>query len=221
MAPIPERLDVNTESCTSTPGHGKPVNLKTAASFTVLTQTGCAVVPTMELHGNMGIAPSPLSYITGFSVKDSIDNSFATSSQVIDGVIYAADQQASPSPQAVQDALAAFYILGNQTGADYRELGSGSLNGLSLYNGLYTWSTAVDLAAGQTLYLNGGADDVFVFLSAGAFSFGGYAHVSLQGNVSAENVYWVGQTKLEGTHFQILGSLSSSTNINILPFFFY
>lgn len=76
-------------------------------------------------------------YITGLSLIDSADLSYATSSQVVPpGKIYSADSTASPAPLAAVDMGHAYDDASTANPADYSEAYGGALDDKVLYPGL-------------------------------------------------------------------------------------
>lgn len=80
-----------------------------------------------------------------------------------DGTAYGADNTNSPSPLAITDAGHAYDIGMGIEKPTFINAGAGNLDTLSLYKGLYQWTTDVMLPAGGILNLNGELGDVFVF----------------------------------------------------------
>ena len=133
---------------------GNPVNLGTAGSYAILSQTGISTVPPSAITGDMGVSPISATGITGFSLTLDASNVFSTSPQVT-GKVYAADY-ASPTPArlttAIGDMQHAFTEAAGRD-ADVTELGGGNLGGLTLSPGVYKWGTSVLIPTSVTLPL--------------------------------------------------------------------
>lgn len=121
--------------------------------------------------------------------------SLATS-YMVNGEVFGADSTSSPTPLAVNQALGAYTDGSSRDNYSYRELATGTLDSLSLYKGLYNWSTDVTLNAGKMLYLNGNSGDVFIFQSSGAFKFGDGSQIILGGTLTQDSIYFIGATTL-------------------------
>ncbi len=194
-----------------------PVNLRTAGSFVILTETGVTTTGTTTVVGNMGVSPIAATAMTGFGLIADSTNTFSTSS-LVTGKIYAADY-ASPTPAnmttAVSDMETAFTDAAGRTLPDYTELGAGDISGLTLAPGLYKWGTGVLLtSAGVTL--SGGANDVWIFQIAGDLTVNNSAIITLSGGAQAKNIFWQvsGQATL-GTAADFKGILLSQKLISL------
>lgn len=118
-------------------------------------------------------------------------------SYMVNGKVYGADSTSSPTPLAVNQALGAYTDGSNRDNYSYRELATGTLDSLSLYKGLYSWTTDVDLSSGKMLYLNGNKGDVFIFQTSGAFNFGDGSQIILGGTLNQDSIYFIGATTLK------------------------
>jgi len=179
-----------------------PVDLGTAGDFVIFANTGIAqavvTVPPV-ITGDMGVGPGVTSTaITGFALTVDASNTFSTSAQVT-GKIYARDYIGPPAttPTKVNtaslDMTAAYNDAAGRTagvGASNLNLGAGTLTTRTLTPGVYTWGTAVNVPAGNTLTLSGGPNDVWLFQIAGTLSVPATASVSLSGGALPKNVFW-------------------------------
>lgn len=166
----------------------KPVNLGTAASFAILSQTGISTVPPSAITGDMGVSPISATAITGFSLTMDASNVFSTSPQVT-GKVYAANY-APPTPAnlttAIGDMQHAFTdAAGRAPGVT--ELGGGNLGGAILLPGVYKWGTSVLIPTSVTLV--GLPTDVWIFEIAQNLTLSSSASVLLLGG-QPRNVFW-------------------------------
>ena len=110
-----------------------PVVLGAAGNFVILAQSGISTVPNSAVTGDIGVSPIARGGITGFSETMDGTGTFSTSTQVT-GKLYAADYT-SPTPSnlgtAVLDMQAA-YVDAAGRAADFTELGTGNIGGMTL-----------------------------------------------------------------------------------------
>ncbi|MGM0594067.1 MAG: ice-binding family protein [Pseudomonadota bacterium] len=170
-----------------------PVDLGTAADFTILAKTGISKTGTSGtmITGDIGVSPEALSAITGFSETLDASGTYATSPYVTGG-IYAANL-ADPTPTkmttAVSDMETAYSDAAGRTLPDFTELGAGNVTGMTLEPGLYKWGTNVLInEAGVTL--SGSSTDVWIFQIAGDLIVDNAASVTLAGGALPENIFW-------------------------------
>jgi hypothetical protein len=196
-----------------------PVNLGTAGNYVILSQSGISTSPPSSVTGNLGVSPIGATAITGFSLVLDRSGAFSTSSQVT-GELYAADY-AAPTPAnlttAVSDMQTAYTDAAGRTLPDHTELGSGNIGGMTLFPGLYKWSTDVTIATDVSL--SGGPNDVWIFQIAGNLSIAGATSVLLSGGAQARNIFWqvAGGIGVDlGTTSQFEGTILTQTGINLL-----
>lgn len=67
------------------------VDLGLAGNCVILAKTGVTNSPTSVITGNIGVSPATLGSITGFEETLSVDGTYATSAQIPEGKIFAAD----------------------------------------------------------------------------------------------------------------------------------
>jgi hypothetical protein len=194
-----------------------PINLGTAGGFAILSKSGVSTTGTSLVTGNIGVSPAAASYITGFGLIANSSNQFATSS-LVKGKIYAADYS-PPTPTtlttAVSNMQTAYTDAAGLSNPSNTELGAGNIGGMTLYPGLYKWSTAVNIAAdGLTLNCNGNSSSVFVFQIAQTLNVANGAAVTLSGGCQPQNIFWqvAGQATL-GTTSSFEGIILSQTAI--------
>ncbi len=166
-----------------------PVNLGAAGNYAILASSGISTTGVTAVTGDMGISPAAASSITGFSLTQF--GTYATSPQVV-GRVYAADYTA-PTPAnlttAVSNEVTAYNDAAGRTPADSLNYLAGAVTGpQTLGRGLYKWTTGVTVS--ETVTLNGGVNDVFIFQIAGTLNFAGSAKIVLTGGARACNVIW-------------------------------
>jgi hypothetical protein len=196
------------------------VNLGTAANYVILSKAGIADVPASAITGNIGVSPATLTGITGFTPAPAADVSgqFYTATEVT-GKIYAAGM-AVPTPAtmtaAVADMLTAYTDAATRTAAVGANLniGAGTVTGVTLAPGLYSWGTNVGITGNITL--SGGANDTWILQITGNLSVANGVHVALSGGAQAKNVVWqvAGATTL-GTTSQVPGIILCQTAITL------
>ncbi len=201
-----------------------------AGNFTVLAETAISTAGS-GVDGNIGISPAATSGITGFGSMPLVNDptgEYATS-PLVTGRIYGADMTgtgagAGKTPAmlttATTDMTNAYTeTQGTTAPAPVVDKGAGSLGGLTLAPGLYTFSEAtVIIPTGTTLTLDCGGNSAatYIFDMSGAFTMDSGATVVLTGGCQAQNIYWAvaGQVTL-GTTTQLSGVVLSSTSISI------
>lgn len=200
--------DTSVPATTVAPSAQAPVNLGTAGTFAVLSESGVTDVYASAITGNVGASP-----ITGAAV--------GLTCPEVTGTIFTVDA-AGPLPCAVADAtgltaavsaeLAAYLDAAGRTTPDFLNLGAGEIGGLTLAPGLYNWSTGVSISNDVTL--SGGPNDVWIFQVAGNLSEASAKNVILAGGAQAKNVFWAtasGAVIGTGAHFE--GTILSKTMI--------
>ncbi|EQD25852.1 hypothetical protein B2A_15917, partial [mine drainage metagenome] len=96
------------------------------------------------------------------------------------------------------------------------ELGAGNLQGLTLTPGYYTWSTNVYLPTSGVLYLDGGANAVWVLSVAQVLTINNGARIVLEGGAQAKNIYWeTGGGTVIGTGANVSGIILSGPAITM------
>lgn len=184
-----------------------PVNLGEAGRFVILSKSGITDVPSSDITGNIGTSP-----ITGAA-------DHVTCAEVT-GKVFSVDA-AGPAPcnikaptmltTAVGDMQTAYTDAAGRP-ATITELGAGSIGGLTLAPGVYSWSTSVSIPT--NVALKGGRHAVWIFqISKNLIVANGKA-VLLRGHAQAKNVFWqvAGKVSLGTTsHFE--GIILSKTMI--------
>ena len=191
------------------------VNLGTAGDYAILTKTGISTVPNSNITGNIGVSPIDSTAITGFSLTVDATNEFSGSTQVT-GKAYAADY-ASPTPSKLTTSISNMetaYTDAAGRAADFTELYSGDISSKTLTPGVYKWGTGVLI--NSDVYLNGGANDVFIFQIAKGITQASNTKIILTGGVQAKNIFWQSAQTVEigtGAHFE--GIVLGKTNISM------
>jgi hypothetical protein len=188
-----------------------PVNLGSAAHFTILAGAAITTTGGGIINGDVGASP-----ITGSAIH-------LTQAQV-NGTIYAVD--ASGPAGAVIDAALLLTAKGDLTTA-YNEAagrtptpsgpflnpGVGNIGGLNLIPGLYKFTGTASIT-GSDVTLTGGPDDVWIFQIAADLQVGSMVHVILAGGAQARNIFWqVGTSVTIGTFAVFKGTIMSDQAI--------
>ncbi len=173
------------------PPSGAPGTLATLANFAILDQTGTTGGAGSAVVGDVGVSPAAAATITGFGPLGLVDGGTRATSPVVTGFVYASDYAAPTPANLTADILAmqAAYTYFSSLAPNFSEFNAGAIGGLTLAPGVYKWTTAVTIATDVTL--EGGADDVFVFITTGGIAQTAAMSVLLAGGVQAKNVYWV------------------------------
>ena len=173
-----------------------PVNLGLAANFAIFADTGISnATNPAAITGDIGVGPGVTSTaITGFALNLPAGSAFSTSAQVT-GKAYAFDY-AAPTPTYVTtastDMLAAYNDAAGRTAGvgPFLNVGGGTIGGLTLTPGIYTWGTDVTLPIGTNVTLSGGPNDVWIFQIAGTLTTGANTSVLLSGGALPRNIFW-------------------------------
>src|ERR1019366_7646274 len=189
-----------------------PVNLGSAAHFTILA--GAAVTTTGGgiVNGDVGASP-----ITGAAIH-------LTQAQV-NGTIYVVDA-AGPAGSVI-DAALLLTAKGDLTTAindaagrtptpsgPFLNPGAGNIGGLNLVPGLYKF-TGTALITGSDVTLTGGPDDVWIFQIAMDLEVGSTVHVILAGGAQARNIFWQVDSATIGTFAVFKGTIISDQAITM------
>lgn len=214
-----------------------PVNLLTAGDYVIRANTAITYNGTAgaaAITGDVGISPSTSAAITGFSVfaQDTLKD-FATAAEVVSpGKIYAPDYiggeigstglTPAKMTAAQNDNITAYNDAAGRTAGTgtFLNAGAGSLNGLTLVPGVYTWGA--DLISSGDVTISGGPDDVFVFQVAGFFRPGNATNMILSNPLGgalpqAKNIFWVvaGSDATLGTTAHVEGVILTNGYITL------
>ncbi|MBE0614590.1 MAG: DUF3494 domain-containing protein, partial [Burkholderiales bacterium] len=178
-----------------------PVNLLSAVDFAILAKTTITDVPSSAISGNIGLSPA-----TGFAVKVTCAEMTLGKIYTVDAGYIGADMTCvAPGPganktlvdNAVADMGTAYAEAAARTLPDATELGAaGEIGGLTIYPGLYKWSTAVNISTNITLDAKGDTNAVWIFQVAQDLTIaaGGSLPVGIKvilaGGAKASNIFW-------------------------------
>jgi len=184
------------------------IDLRTAEGFAVLAGTTITNVGATAIDGDIGIHPGSTAppNITGYGPgADAIEH---------DGTLYDVDV-AGVAAQATADLASAYAAVAASTGAASIER---ELSTAVLAAGVYASHGDGDflLSAGGTLTLDGGPDDVWMFLSTSTLTFGADTQVLLIGGAEARNVFWQVETGATiAADAEIVGTIMALTSITL------
>lgn len=192
-----------------------PVDLLSAGNFVVLSESGITNVPTSAITGNIGTSPITGAAITGLDCAE------------VTGTIYTVDAtgpackvtNATLLTTAVLDMEAAYTnAAGRPAGVgSFLNVGAGTVTGLTLLPGTYTWGSTVTIPTDLTLDAQGDANAVWIFQIAGTLDIAAGKRVILIGGAQAKNIFWQvsGVVALgAGSHFE--GNILAKTNITMV-----
>jgi Ice-binding-like len=168
-------------------GVGVPVNLGTAGDFVILGESAISGTGAL-VTGDLGISPGFATSVTGFSLNADGTNTFSTSAQVT-GKIYTADY-ATTTPAKLTAAVIDMGLAFTEAAArepDVTTLG-GDIGGTTLVPGVYRWTTP--LMIGADLTLSGSSTDVWIFQISQTLDMAAGKTVLLTGGALAKNVFW-------------------------------
>jgi hypothetical protein len=148
-----------------------PVDLGSAATYSVLAATGVVNTGATTMSGDLGVSPE--TSVVGFPPG------------TFDGTLHAGDPAAAT---AQGDLLAALDEASSR--APHTEI-AGDLGGQIFHAGVHHLTAALALTGTVTLDGEGDEDAVFVFLGDAAFDTAAGSTVSLVGGAQAANVFWV------------------------------
>jgi hypothetical protein len=191
------------------------VNLGEAEKFAILSKSGITNVPPSVITGDVGTSP-----ITGAAL-------LLTCGEVITGKIYTVDA-AGPLPCKITDASgltiavlnmqAAYTDAAGRSNPKYLNLGAGNIGGETLAPGLHKWTGT--LLIPTDIYLDGGANDIWIFQVAGTLTMSNGVRMNLigdtQGDPQAKNIFWqVSGAVTLGTTSHFVGTLLGATSIAV------
>jgi hypothetical protein len=183
------------------------VNLRSAANFAILSESGITDVPTSRVTGNVGTSP-----ISGAAL-------LLTCAEVT-GTIYTVDA-AGPLPCSVKDSwrltsavrdMETAYDDAAGRAPTVTELGAGNIGGMTLAPGVYKWSSGVTIPTDLTL--SGSKGSVWIFQIAQNLELASATKIILARGATADNVFWqVGGLATLDTTSVFQGILLSKTMI--------
>ena len=191
------------------------VDLQTAGDFVILAKTGVSTVPPSVITGNVGVSPVKQASMTGFDLIASSDGSYATSTQVVTGQLFAAhdaNRTTAKMTLAVLDMENAYNDAAGRSTNAIENHNGGGLGSTTLRPGLYKFGTGVTIAANCTLI--GSPADTWIFIIAGTMSIATNKHIILAGGALARNIVWAVADAITfgaGSHFEgiLLGKTSA------------
>ena len=186
------------------------VNLGRAEDFAILTKSGITNVYPSNITGNVGTSP-----ITGAALLLRCNE--------VTGTIFTVDA-AGPLPDRVTDAPGLTTAVGDMQTAytdaagrsnpDFLNVGAGIIGGITLKPGLHKWTST--LLIPTDIYLDGGADDIFIFQVAGTLTMSSAVRMILKGGAQAKNIFWqVSGAVTLGTTSHFEGTLLGKTSIAV------
>ncbi|KAJ7136591.1 antifreeze protein [Mycena epipterygia] len=192
------------------------VNLRTAANFAILAETGVSTVPPSVITGAVAVSPISATGLTGFSLTVDSTGQFATSGQVI-GKLFAASFSV-PTPvtltTAIGDMGTAFTDAIGRVNPNFNNLASGAIGGLVLGPGLYKFTSAVTI--GADVIIAGGPTDTWIFQVAGTLSVAAGKKIVLAGGALSSNIVWVvSSTVTAGAGAHLEGVILGKTSITL------
>lgn len=168
-----------------------PIDLGTAAPFSVLASSTVTNTGPSVINGDVGLSPG--TSITGIPPA------------VVNGAVHATDTVAA---QAQADLTTAYDVA---AGLTPMASGLGDLTGASLTPGVYAGDT---LSVTGELTLAGTAESVWIFQAASTLTIGSGAIVTVTGGASACNVFWqVGSSATVGTGAQFVGTVMADISV--------
>jgi hypothetical protein len=167
-------------------GHGPaPLNLGAAVNFAVVAETAITTASPSVINGNVGLSPASGANVT-------------LGCPPVTGRIYTVDS-AGPLPcqivdpgllsLVVGDGHTAWHVARDARPADFSEVGSGNIGGMTLAPATYRWSTGVQIPANLTL--SGGPNDVWIFVIETDLVVGPGVQIVLAGGAVPQNIFWV------------------------------
>src|SRR5437588_6278091 len=171
------------------------VALGSAGKFAVLAATTVTSTGATTVNGNLGVSP-------GTTV---------TGSPTVNGTMHLGDPTAA---QAQGDLTTAYNEAAGRPGG---AAVSGNLGGLTLFPGLYTSTSSLEITSGDlTLDAQGDANAVFIFQMPTTFITTVGRKVILSGGATACHVFWqVGSSATFGASSIIKGNVLAYTSITL------
>jgi hypothetical protein len=182
-----------------------PINLRSAAHFTLLAGAAITTTGGGVINGDVGASP-----ISGAAID-------LTQAQV-NGTIYTVDATGPAGsvidPGLLLTAKGDLTLAMNEAdgrtpvpAGPYLNPGAGNIGGMNLGPGLYKF-TGTALITGSHLTLTGGPDEVWIFQIASDLQVGSTVHVILAGGAQARNIFWqVGTSANIGTFAVFKGTI--------------
>ncbi|MGZ8324334.1 MAG: ice-binding family protein [Rhodoplanes sp.] len=167
-----------------------PVDLGSAAEFTILSKAGISNTGDTTIFGHLGVSPIASTAVTGFGLQMDPGGRYSTSS-LVSGRIYAANY-AAPTPSmlttAIGDMHNAYLDAEGRQNPRVTEMGAGNIGGRTIKPGLYKWSSNVVIP--DDVILSGGVNSVWIFQIAGTLAVSAGKQIILRDGAQAKNVFW-------------------------------
>jgi len=193
-----------------------PVDLGSAANFTILAGSAISSTGGGIINWDVGLSPAAGSFITGL-----------TNTQV-NGTIYAVDGSGPPGSvsdsgllsTAKNDLIAAY---SNAAGRSVDRITSlGDIGGQTLAPGLYWSSSSLGITGDLTLDAGGDTNAVWIFqigstlITAAGGAGNPASRIILAGGAKSKNIFWqVGSSATLGTYSIFKGTIMAQTSITM------
>ena len=198
-----------------------PVNLSAAQNFSIVAQTTITDATPAASHivGDIDIDPAAGSFITDTSCTNVVGTIYDNNAGYTGGYNSNTSCLVTDAVKtlAVQSAMVAAYNdARGRTGTNTTELGSGNLGGLTLYPGLYKWSSPVTIPTDVTLDCQGNMNAIFIMQMSQTLDLSNGHKVILAHGCQAGNIFWqVDAGASIGTTAVFNGNILAGTAITI------
>lgn len=187
-------------------------------TYVILAKTAISTTGATAVTGDLGLSPAAATFITGFALTADASGCFAKSIYVT-GNLYAANYSTGgcTTPALLTTAIGnvqTAYTDAAGRPADFTEIGSGNIGGMTLPPGTYKWGSGVLIPSDVTL--NGGANDVWIFQIAGGITQASATRVILAGGALPKNIFWQAADVVSiGTTAHMEGVILAQTQITL------
>lgn len=192
-------------------GNLQPVDLRSAAHFTILAGAGITTTGGGTIKGDVGASP-----IAGSAIH--------LNQAQVNGAIYAVDASGPAGSRidpgllltAKGDLTNAYNDAAGRTpipSGPFLNPGAGNIGGMNLIPGLYKF-TATAMITGADLTLTGGPDEVWIFQIASDLQVGSGIKVILAGGAQPRNIFWqVGTSAVIETFAVFKGTILADQSV--------
>lgn len=175
------------------------VGLGTAESYAVLAGSAVTNTGPSSITGDLGLSPG--SAVTGFPPG------------VVVGEVHASDAVAIA---AQNDATTAYNDAEGRPNPPGNDLTGQDLGGMTLTEGVYSYSTSAQLTGDLTLNAAGDPNAVFIIQAGATLTTASNSTVNLINGASPCNVYWqVGSSATLGTTTEFVGTVLALTSVSL------